>query len=171
MAWKNTRSSDDEWKLEQGKVINDIKLGFRHGQIEDEGNDPVKTGESFGTPHDLAAMSQQQGDDGQPKQEGGSPEGGFEGAGRPKEPGTYKTDDNPFGRDPLGQKTDIKPATTYDKYKNSPLAYEQKEALSSSLKKVKRKTRSVIVESLKEEAKNTDNGGLLDESNLIDDTV
>ena len=25
--------SDDEWKLEQGKVINDLKLGFRHEQI------------------------------------------------------------------------------------------------------------------------------------------
>ena len=55
--------SDDEWKLEQGKVISDIKLGFRQSQIEDEGNDPVKTGESFGTPHDLASLSQQSGDD------------------------------------------------------------------------------------------------------------
>ena len=46
--------SDDEWKLEQGKVIGDLKLGFRHEQIESEGNDPIKSGESFGTPHDLA---------------------------------------------------------------------------------------------------------------------
>ena len=46
--------SDDEWKLEQAKVINDLKLGFRHEQIENEGNDPVKTGQSFGTAHDIA---------------------------------------------------------------------------------------------------------------------
>ena len=55
--------SEDEWKEEQFKVINDLKLGFRHEQIETEGNGPVKTGESFGTPHDLA-LSQQSGDDG-----------------------------------------------------------------------------------------------------------
>ena len=164
--------SDDEWKVEQGKVISDIKLGFRHSQIEDEGNDPVKTGESFGTAHDLASLSQQGGDDsGQPAQEGGSPQGGHDGAGRPPESGNYKTDDNPFGRDPIGQDTDTQRATTYHKYKNSPLAYEQKEALTTSLKKVKRKSRSVILESLKEEAKNTDKGGLLDESQLRDDTV
>ena len=50
--------SDDEWKLEQGKVIGDLKLGFRHEQIESEGNDPIKSGESFGTPHDLACIQQ-----------------------------------------------------------------------------------------------------------------
>ena len=33
--------SDDEWKLEQGKVISDIKLGFRHEQIESEGNGEI----------------------------------------------------------------------------------------------------------------------------------
>ena len=33
-----------------------------------------------------------------------APEGGFDGAGRPPKAGNYKTDDNPFGRDPLGQK-------------------------------------------------------------------
>ena len=49
--------SDDEWKLEQGKVIGDLKLGFRHEQIESEGNDPIKSGESFGTPHDLAVYN------------------------------------------------------------------------------------------------------------------
>ena len=70
----------------------------------------IKTGESFGTPHDLAALSQQSGDDGGdsnagfPTAEGGAPEGGFDGAGRPKEGGNYGTDDNPFGRDPLGNK-------------------------------------------------------------------
>ena len=103
--------SEDEWKEEQYKVINNLKLGFRHEQIESEGNDPIKTGESFGTPHDLAALTQQGGDDegggdnpfGENK--GGAPKGGFEGAGRPKEGGNYGTDENPFGRDPLGNKS------------------------------------------------------------------
>jgi hypothetical protein len=155
--------SDDEWALEQGKVIGDLKLGFRQAQIEDEGNDPVKTGESFGTPHDLAQMHQTPNDD------GGSPEGGFDGAGRPSTSGNYKTDDSAFGRDPLGQKTDIKPAATYHKYKNSPLAYEQTQALKSSLKNVKRKTTKILNESLLEDEKAE--SGLLDERNLIDDTI
>jgi hypothetical protein len=111
--------SDDEWKAEQLKVINDLKLQFRHDQITNEGNDPVITGESFGTPHDLAALSQQSGEDGGGEEEGGNtfgeseggaPEGGFDGAGRPKEGGTYGKDKSPFGRDSLGNKSvDITP--------------------------------------------------------------
>ena len=155
--------SDDEWKLEQAKVVSDLKLGFRQSQIEDEGNDPVKTGESFGTPHDIASMHQS-GDD-----EGGSPEGGQDGAGRPKDGGNYKTDDNPFGRDPLGQQTDVKRTSNYHKYKNSPLAYENTQALNSSLKKSKIKTKNIITESLSEEVEKE--SGLLDERNLIDDTI
>ena len=155
--------SDDEWKLEQAKVVSDLKLGFRQSQIEEEGNDPVKTGESFGTPHDIASMHQSDDD------EGGSPEGGQDGAGRPETGGNYKTDDNPFGRDPLGQKTDVKRASTYHKYKNSPLAYENTQALNSSLKKSKIKTKNIITESLSEEVEKE--SGLLDERNLIDDTI
>ena len=155
--------SDDEWKMEQAKVINDLKLGFRHGQIEDEGNDPVKTGQSFGTPHDIASMHQK------PDDKGGSPEGGFDGAGRPPEAGNYKTDDSAFGRDPLGQQTDIKPAATYHKYKNSPLAFEQQQALKTSLQKVKVKTPEILKESLSEDVKKE--SGLLDEDNLLKDTI
>ena len=164
--------SDDEWKAEQAKVISDLKLEFRHGQIEDEGNDPVKTGQSFGTPHDIASMQQEDGDNISTSKfgdEGGSPEGGFPGAGRPSKGSDYKTDDSPFGRDPLGQKTDIKPAATYHKYKNSPLAYESANALKTSLKRVKVKSPSILKESLDEQE--TQESGLLDERNLLDDTI
>jgi len=157
--------SDDEWKIEQAKVINDLKLGFRHTQIEEEGNDPVKTGQSFGTPHDIASMHQKSDDD------GGSPEGGFDGAGRPPKAGNYGTDENPFGRDPLGQDISVNRDATYQKYKNSPLAYEQKEYLKQSLKNLKVKTKQVIFESLKEDTKESSESGLLDESNLLDDTI
>jgi hypothetical protein len=37
-------------------VREDAKRDFRISQIENEGNDPVETGQSFGTPHDLASM-------------------------------------------------------------------------------------------------------------------
>jgi hypothetical protein len=37
-------------------VKEDKKRMFRLSQIENEGNDPVESGKSFGTPHDLASM-------------------------------------------------------------------------------------------------------------------
>ena len=161
--------SDDEWKLEQAKVISDLKLGFRQEQIESEGNDTVKTGESFGTPHDLAALNLQGDEEGGQDEEGGSPQGGFEGAGRPHEGGTHGTDDNNFGRDPLGKKTDVSKDSTYHKFRNSPLAYESATALKTAFKKKKIKTSSIITESLKNEKEKE--VGMMDESNLLDDTI
>jgi len=165
--------SEDEWKEEQFKVINDLKLGFRHEQIESEGNDPVKTGESFGTPHDLASLSQQSGGDeeganaGFPTVEdtGGAPEGGFEGAGRPKEGGNYKTDDNPFGRDPLGNIANR--PTKNERYNaNTVINQEQIDAVVGRMKS-QRKTKKMIIESLKEDS-NDVNLSLLDEKNILD---
>ena len=163
--------SEDEWKEEQFKVINDLKLGFRHEQIESEGNDPVKTGESFGTPHDLASLSQQSGGDeeganaGFPTAEGGAPEGGFEGAGRPKEGGNYKTDDNPFGRDPLGNIANR--PTKNERYNaNTVINQEQIDAVVGRMKS-QRKTKKMIIESLKEDS-NDVNLSLLDEKNILD---
>ena len=162
--------SEDEWKKEQFKVINNLKLGFRHEQIESEGNDPIKTGESFGTPHDLAALSQQGGDDdggdnpfGENK--GGAPEGGFEGAGRPKEPGNYKTDENPFGRDPLGNRANR--PTKNERYNaQSVINKEQIDAVIGRMKS-HRKTPNIILESLKEDT-NDESLSLLDEKNILD---
>jgi len=157
--------SDDEWTKEQQKVIDDLKLSFRHEQITTEGNDPAKTGESFGTPHDLAVIAQQPAEE-----EGGSPEGGFPGAGRPTESGTYGTDQANMGRDPLGKQTDISRDSTYHNFRKGPMAVESQTALKSSLKKMKVKTKSMIIESLKPESK-TEELGLLDESQLLDDTI
>ena len=162
--------SDDEWRMEQAKVINDLKLGFRQEQIASEGNDPVKTGESFGTPHDLAALNLEGGEDeGAPTDEGGSPEGGFDGAGRPEEGGTYGTDKAAMGRDPLGRKTDVGTDSTYHKYKGSSIAYESIKTLKTSLKKRKLKNSSIITESLKDVE--TKEVGMLDETNLLDDII
>jgi hypothetical protein len=48
--------SEDEWLQQRNDIVEDLKLRFRQNQIEQEGNDPAITGESFGTPHDLASM-------------------------------------------------------------------------------------------------------------------
>ena len=162
--------SEDEWKEEQFKVINDLKLGFRHEQIESEGNDPVKTGESFGTPHDLATLQQGGGDEsgdnaGFPTAEnkGGAPEGGFDGAGRPKEGGTYGKDKSPFGRDPLGNKS----LSKNERFNaNTVINQEQIDAVIGRMKS-KTKTKEIIIESLKQDT-DDESLSLLDEKNILD---
>lgn len=161
--------SEDEWKREQFKVLNDIKLGFRHEQIESEGNDPIKSGESFGTPHDLATL-QQSGDEGDAsannsfgENKGGAPEGGHDGAGRPKEGGNYGTDENPFGRDPLGNKV----LSKNERYNaNTVINKEHANALFAGMKKAI-KTKKIIIESLSDDS-NDESLSLLDEKNILD---
>jgi len=95
--------SDDEFLKEQERMVQDYKLQFRLEQIKTEGNDPQKTGMSFGTPHDLASLYK--GSGGVPKgYDEKAPEGGWPGAGRPEESGTYGTHQHPLGWDPLGNK-------------------------------------------------------------------
>ena len=95
--------SDDEFLKEQERMVQDYKIQFRLEQIKTEGNDPVKTGMSFGTAHDLASLYK--GNGGVP---GGynekMPDGGWPGAGRPEESGTYGKHKDPLGWDPLGTK-------------------------------------------------------------------
>ncbi len=109
--------SEDQYIQERDLVREDSKRLFRIAQVENEGNDPAKSGMSYGTPHDLASMYGRRATS-TPK--GGSPgdvpagyedpsdtpgygEPGPEG-GRPQEKASiYGTTDNPIGgRDPLG---------------------------------------------------------------------
>jgi hypothetical protein len=48
--------SEDQYMEMRELVKEDSKRAFRLAQIEAEGNDPVKTGKSYGTPHDLASL-------------------------------------------------------------------------------------------------------------------
>ena len=107
--------SEDQYMQERDLIREDSKAAFRVAQIENEGNDPAKSGTTYGTPHDLASMYGRRSVS-TPK--GGSPgevpqgysetetnwdESGPEG-GRPREKASiYGTNDNPLGgRDPLG---------------------------------------------------------------------
>ena len=112
--------SEDSYMQERDLVREDTKRLFRNAQIEGEGNDPAKSGVTYGTPHDLASMygrrsvaTPKGGEPGKlppgysevedkKEQEWGQP--GPEG-GRPREKASvYGTQDNPMGgRDPLGQ--------------------------------------------------------------------
>ena len=48
--------SEDTYNEMRDLIREDAKRDFRISQIENEGNDPVATGQSFGTPHDLASI-------------------------------------------------------------------------------------------------------------------
>jgi len=106
--------SEDKYMEMRDLVNEDYKRLFRLNQIENEGNDPAKSGKSYGTPHDLASLyGRRQGDEkGQPF---GTLPAGFEDdtpgigdigpeGGRPRSHAShYGTNDGLGGRDPLGQ--------------------------------------------------------------------
>ena len=100
--YKNIFGFTEEEILNLDKEIAfDYKQKFRRAQIENEGNDPQKSGQATGTPSDMAmGRTGHELDDLGP--EGGSPPGGWNGAGRPKEVPHYSKDGSARGRDPLG---------------------------------------------------------------------
>lgn len=148
---------EEEYMQVMEGVIKDAKMTFRLEQIKGEGNDPVKTGQSFGTKHDLALLYK--GSGGVPKgydEREPAPEGGWEGAGRPEEPGTYGTHEHPLGWDPLGNKTIRK-------------VYEGNKKVSgytSLLKSMDDKKKKALLETFDGNKPSTESN-LLDESNLL----
>jgi len=95
--------SEDQYDEYRDLVIEDKKRVFRLAQIENEGNDPAKTGKSYGTPHDLASLYGK-GRTGMDK-EGPVPPGYDEkrDVGRPKEKASIvNTQKDPLGKDRLG---------------------------------------------------------------------
>ena len=144
--------SDDEFLKEQERMVQDYKIQFRLEQIKTEGNDPVKTGMSFGTAHDLASLYK--GNGGVP---GGydekMPDGGWPGAGRPKESGTYGKHIDPLGWDPLGTKA-VRNVTESKKVK-------EYGTLIKSLKE------AALRETIEE--KDNDEPNLLSEANILND--
>ena len=120
--------TDKEIKDEDDKIVFDYKQKFRRQQIENEGNDPAKSGEAQGTPSDMAmGRTGHELDD-----KGGAPEGGFEGAGRPKEPNKYGKDSGARGRDPLGSHDMKKGGSGAPKY-GKPLALAHFDRIKKSM--------------------------------------
>jgi hypothetical protein len=91
--------SEDQYAEFRNQTIEDKKRSFRISQIENEGNDPVESGTSFGTPHDLASLYGK-------GRYGEVPIGYDEKeAGRPEEKvSDYGTQDHALGKDPIGSK-------------------------------------------------------------------
>jgi hypothetical protein len=144
--------SQDQYGEYRDLIREDAKRKFRLTQIESEGNDPVETGQSYGTPHDLAALY------GRGRYENGGVPVGYDEdkeLGRPEEKVTDRnTQDSAFGKDrigSLGMKKDndasdsIKP-----QYKGgSPLALENKplsNIQSDMLKKIPINRKQLVFE-------------------------
>lgn len=96
--------SEDQYDEYRDLIREDAKRQFRVTQIENEGNDPVESGKSYGTPHDLASLYGKGRNDSDPKN---VPSGYDEDLplGRPKDSITNigKQSSN-FGKDRLGVK-------------------------------------------------------------------
>jgi len=117
-------------EMDEQKVL-DYRTKYRRDQIEQEGNDPAKSGQSVGSPSDLAmGRTSHELDDIGP--EGGSPPGGWNGAGRPKEGGKYGKDSGVRGRDPLGAHDKRKGGSGSRKYGKT-LALAQYDSLKKSM--------------------------------------
>jgi len=120
--------TDEQIKSEDKGIIDDFKQKFRRSQIENEGNDPQESGEAQGTPSDMAmGRTGHELDD-----KGGAPEGGFDGAGRPKETPKYGKDFSARGRDPLGSHDMKKGGSGAPKY-GKPLALSHFDKLKKSM--------------------------------------
>lgn len=149
--------SQDQYDEFRDLIIEDQRRTFRYKQLENEGNDPLESGKSYGTPHDLAALY------GSGRNGMGVPDGYDKDVplGRPEEKSSdINTQGNVFGRDRLG-KHDMKVDDTEGpsirpNYKGgSPLALENA------------KKNSKLIESLdKKLVFKKDESSLLDESQI-----
>lgn len=147
--------SPEQYTVEMDRMVADNKDFFRLEQIKSEGNDPQKTGQSFGTPHDIANLYK--GNGGVPpgyNERQPAPKGGWPGAGRPEIPGSYGTHEHPLGWDPLGSKAIRK-------------VYERSDAITAANKLKTYKKNNAIKHTILEQKE--EKASLLDESGLIDE--
>ena len=151
--------SQAEMDHERNRALDDAAHIFRTNQIEAEGNDPIESGESYGTPHDLAGMYATKRD----KTIKDVPDGyDEEGPGRPPiKLSRYGTDQANMGRDPLGKAgltADDTPKRTNDV---STFSVNENSRLLKKLSLTRLKGKHLINEE--------DKTSILDEKNIIDE--
>jgi hypothetical protein len=131
--------SEDQFDEYRELILQDAKRKFRLGQVTEEGNDPLETGKSYGTPHDLASLY---GKSRMTSDPSNVPAGYGDDAtlGRPKEKvSNINTQDNVFGRDRLGRKdmkTDDQPGYGSNKSLNETTYLKNKQFLNEIEKKL-----------------------------------
>ena len=124
--------SEDQYDEMRDLVLEDKKRAFRLQQVENEGNDPAKTGRSFGTPHDLASLY------GKGRSGNGVVPVGYDEkdpVGRPTQKASiFGTQKSSFGKDALG-KGDYNMDAMQDK---NPIQQAYKGGSPLALKELKR---------------------------------
>ena len=155
--------NDGEKKKVFDGVVDDQKQNFRFEQISMEGNDPVKSGESRGTPTDLALSDPETGDAFQPDEEDYSQWEEDAGWGGDRRSGTGKRD--------LGDKYkvgDMKGSP--EKVRNGKRQFKGGSPLATS-KASTLVTREGLVNSLKQKfGKNLKDKSILNEKIIIEDS-
>jgi hypothetical protein len=161
--------SEDQFDEMRDLVAEDMKRTFRFSQIENEGNDPAKSGKSYGTPHDLASLYGK-GRAGM-NVDGPVPPGYNEKrpVGRPEEKASIiGTQDHSMGKDRLGSKENspIYTANIPDEGSGTPKGGSSL-ALAESLRY------KHMLKGIKDDMKNKQNifeqeSSLLDEKNIKD---
>ena len=160
--------SEDQYDEFRDLVREDAKRKFRLSQIEAEGNDPVDTGKSYGTPHDLASLYGQGRVDSDPANLPKGYNDEEKDLGRPKEKASSRnTQDDNFGKDRLGSAGMKKDANDNNSLKTnfkggSPLSLENLTALKHKdmLKDIPFSKKQLVFEQKETESP------LLDESNI-----
>jgi len=120
--------SEDQYDEMRDLIRQDAKRKFRISQIESEGNDPIESGQSYGTPHDLASLYGRGRYDNNTDVPVGYDEKNP--LGRPEEKVTNRnTQDDSFGKDRIGslgiKRDDEESSSMRTNYKGgSPLALE-----------------------------------------------
>ena len=149
--------SESEMEHERNRSLDDAAHIFRTNQIENEGNDPIESGESYGTPHDLAGMYATKRDKGIKDVPDGYDENE---PGRPKNKlSNFGTDQSNFSRDPLGKSgltADDSPNKTNDV---SALSLEENSRILKKLSLNRLKGKQLLSEE--------DKSSMLDEENII----
>ena len=96
--------SEDQYDDYRDLIREDAKRKFRISQIEAEGNDPVESGKSYGTPHDLASLYGKGRMDSDPNNVPKGYDKDNEPLGRPEEKVSNRnTQEDNFGKDRLGR--------------------------------------------------------------------
>lgn len=95
--------NEDQWKAERAYVIEDLKETFRKTQIEEEGNDPQISKQSYGTVHDLASLHVMNKSKDMPTDMRTVKH--VAGPGRDEVPTNFESNRDIDGKDPLGIKT------------------------------------------------------------------
>ena len=155
--------SEDQYDDFRDLIREDAKRKFRIDQIEAEGNDPIESGKSYGTPHDLASLygkgRMYSDPGGVPKPEKYADDKNP--LGRPQEKVSKRnTQDDNFGKDRLGAKGMKK---DYNDTSKNPMALENNSQYlkhQSMLNNIPTEGKKLFFEQKSQES------SLLDESNI-----